>query len=564
MLTVDSLAAGLGLELDYAAGAGGGSRPLSWAHVVDLPDPWNWIGPGELILTTGTGIPAERDQAEWIERVIGSGAGALLIAPKPGSEPLGGAALSRADDARFPVLSASFDARFTLIAREVINATLERESRRLASAQRVFTLYAASLAREEHWSSRLRGIARRLELRAELWTAAPDARLLFFTAEGIGGEPDEASLARAAPLRPWPADAAPLLLAVSPTNSEAGQGPGSGSDRPQDRSAEPASRPDPDPGRPEGHEPDAPGRVTEPTDATRHSFATVFAIELMLRRREAGVAADSRGVLAELWADGAADRGCLEDAFPQLHTGDDPWAHPRFFVVPCAPRSAEVAEALRAPDLWDAPFAAFARGGDLALLLAGSEDERATVLESVARVVPGLGIGPEITAETSAAESLRLATLAAGRSNQEQPVVEGSGLRAADLVIPAAREQRAAIAEALLGPLAAHDRERGTELLATLECYYAEERSQARAANLLGVHRHTLDHRLRTIESILGMHPAATAAIAQLWIALEARRLGDWAPGGPGPGPEAGAGARPEAGAGAGAEAGPGTAARAR
>ena len=55
MITVDGLVAVPSLGLTYLAGTRGGSRPVTWAHACDLPDPWRWIKPGDMVMTTGGG-----------------------------------------------------------------------------------------------------------------------------------------------------------------------------------------------------------------------------------------------------------------------------------------------------------------------------------------------------------------------------------------------------------------------------------------------------------------------------------------------------------------------------
>ncbi len=39
------------LRLTLTAGASGLDRAISWVHTSDLPDPWRWTGPAELLLT---------------------------------------------------------------------------------------------------------------------------------------------------------------------------------------------------------------------------------------------------------------------------------------------------------------------------------------------------------------------------------------------------------------------------------------------------------------------------------------------------------------------------------
>ena len=35
----------------------GEQREITWAHVCELADPWNWLGDGALVMTTGLDIP---------------------------------------------------------------------------------------------------------------------------------------------------------------------------------------------------------------------------------------------------------------------------------------------------------------------------------------------------------------------------------------------------------------------------------------------------------------------------------------------------------------------------
>lgn len=164
VITVDRLVHGCGIEMTFLAGEGGRSRPLTWAHVIDTADTWNWIDAGELILTTGVGIPHEESQVEWMEKVTGSGANGLVLASGPGTVGLGRAALDCADAASFPVLSASFTAKFTELAKEVINVSLQQDTQRLAAAQRVFSVYSTALTGAESLERRLTGVARRVGL----------------------------------------------------------------------------------------------------------------------------------------------------------------------------------------------------------------------------------------------------------------------------------------------------------------------------------------------------------------------------------------------------------------
>ena len=57
-ITVEELVALPELGTSVLAGSGGLNRQIGWAHVCELPSPWDWLGAGDLLMTTGLGIPA--------------------------------------------------------------------------------------------------------------------------------------------------------------------------------------------------------------------------------------------------------------------------------------------------------------------------------------------------------------------------------------------------------------------------------------------------------------------------------------------------------------------------
>src|SRR5580704_1487894 len=56
------------LRLTLTAGEAGLDRRVSWVHSSDLPDPWQWLGPAELLLTNGTNLSADKSaQVRFID-----------------------------------------------------------------------------------------------------------------------------------------------------------------------------------------------------------------------------------------------------------------------------------------------------------------------------------------------------------------------------------------------------------------------------------------------------------------------------------------------------------------
>jgi PucR C-terminal helix-turn-helix domain/GGDEF-like domain len=81
---------------------------------------------------------------------------------------------------------------------------------------------------------------------------------------------------------------------------------------------------------------------------------------------------------------------------------------------------------------------------------------------------------------------------------------EDLGIHRLLLQVPDLAELRAFAAE-IVGKLGGQERQRGTELLATLACYFRENSSPQRTARSLHVHPNTVAYRIRRIQEITGL-----------------------------------------------------------
>ncbi|MEY9940424.1 PucR family transcriptional regulator [Streptacidiphilus sp. MAP5-3] len=78
MLTVRGLLAEPGLGLRAVAGLAGLDRPLASAHVSEVPDPAPWLQGGELMMTTGMLLSPEHAEG-YLGRIAEAGASALAL-----------------------------------------------------------------------------------------------------------------------------------------------------------------------------------------------------------------------------------------------------------------------------------------------------------------------------------------------------------------------------------------------------------------------------------------------------------------------------------------------------
>ncbi|WP_438816967.1 helix-turn-helix domain-containing protein, partial [Streptomyces clavuligerus] len=84
--------------------------------------------------------------------------------------------------------------------------------------------------------------------------------------------------------------------------------------------------------------------------------------------------------------------------------------------------------------------------------------------------------------------------------------------------------------DSVLGPVLAYDRRRGTELVRTLDAYYGEGASLARAKEALHVHVNTVVQRLDRVAHLLGRDWNTPARSLEIQLALRLHRIGRGAP----------------------------------
>ncbi|MDP9440421.1 MAG: PucR family transcriptional regulator ligand-binding domain-containing protein [Actinomycetota bacterium] len=122
------------LRLEVHAGGVGLDREIRWAHVSELRDPTKWLDSGELLMTSGLGIPAEPDaQRAYVERMAEAGLSGLLISRGMNAPELSMEMTFAADGRSLPVLLAPYEVPFTAVARAIADANSSEERRRLAA-----------------------------------------------------------------------------------------------------------------------------------------------------------------------------------------------------------------------------------------------------------------------------------------------------------------------------------------------------------------------------------------------------------------------------------------------
>ncbi len=125
----------------------GEERAITWAHVCELPEPWQWLGRGALVMTTGIGVPATTDeQCAYLAGMHAAGIAAVAIDEEMIETPLTEPALAYAAHIGFPVLQTAHEVPFVTLAMAVAEAgQAERNARMLQAEQLHGSLLLAEL-----------------------------------------------------------------------------------------------------------------------------------------------------------------------------------------------------------------------------------------------------------------------------------------------------------------------------------------------------------------------------------------------------------------------------------
>lgn len=103
-------------ESEVVAGDKGLNRPVSGVTVMTTPDPYDWLKPGELLLTTGYTFPSGQDEiCEAVRRFIDIGISGLAYKEGRYMPCLAKETLQLADTCSFPILRLPSDTTWTRI-----------------------------------------------------------------------------------------------------------------------------------------------------------------------------------------------------------------------------------------------------------------------------------------------------------------------------------------------------------------------------------------------------------------------------------------------------------------
>jgi PucR family transcriptional regulator, purine catabolism regulatory protein len=482
------------LRLTLTAGQAGLDRQISWVHSSDLPNPWQWLEPAELLLTNQEGlIPGDVAQVAFLERLAETGASGLGVGVGMAGPPLSAQAARRADELAFPLISVPYSVPFTAVARAVADANGREEARLLGRVARLYELLRTSVLAGRPGSEMFRRLGEELGVR--LYLVDPETGLSLFG----GGERTSFAAALVASYAAH-GNAIPGVLRLT--------------------------RPEAAPGEPAALAVEVPGAqptvlIAEPVGGELpslvllHHIATGGALELAqlaaVQERQRRLGADLLGQLLDRGIDPRLAESLIADAGLDLASS--------VLAVARAATDQDCAELHRKLARSHLPHLLLDRDHLLYVVL----PEAATDAH-LAGPARAIGSSARILAAARLPEAVQEARWALGAAEAENRILVRYGDQTT-LLLPRSVTEAQAVVSRILGPLIANDAEHGTAYTDTLRVVLRHNRSWQRAAAELHIHKQTLGYRIRKIEQLTGRGLTRTEHLAEWWFALRAHDL---------------------------------------
>jgi purine catabolism regulator len=495
-LTLRGLVRDDGLGLRVHAGAAELDRRVTWVHGTELADPTPFLEGGELLLTTGLGLPRGTDRREYVRRLAEVGAAGLGFGTGLSHDTVPCDLVDAAREMRLPLLEVPRRTPFLAISKAVSKAIAADEYAavaRMNEAQRELTRAAISSAGSA-------SLVRRLAHLVDGWVL-----LLDPTGSPLRAEPDSAQR-YAEKLRPE-VDRLSAMGGLASAAFEVAEHEvfvqvlGS---------------------RMRGFL--AVGRAESLGSVERHivnTAASLLTLAMEQSRMLDSAHSHLRNGLFHLLA--AGQTAVVRDSASQLW-GPLPEAPLRVLALGGPESTRQRAldlVAVEAAKLAEPVF--FAEVDPYVVVLAGAEGELSGSLVRLVERLPGLRVGLSEPVNYSAtAEGHRQSTQAAeaalrgGGSVVRFAELAGSGLLS---LLP--DDVASAFAESLLAPLREHDAGGRGDLVDSLRMWLRQHGQWDPAAARLGVHRHTLRNRMRRVEELTGRSLDSPGFRAELWLALQ-------------------------------------------
>ena len=517
-MTAKDLLALPDLNLVLVAGSAGLDRPIRWVHTSELQDPTPWLSGGELLLTTGMGLRGSPAlQRAYIRRLTDAGVSGLGFGVGLGFEAVPSTVLKVAEAAGFPVLEVPYPVPFIAIA-EAVSTGLTED--RLRDAQ-------VSVEVHERLASLVVQGAGPADVLDEVVALAGGWALLFDLSGSAVAHSHRSDIEAPQTEAVW---------ASLPAGLADRKGPQSSSDLSpigtQVAYAVMGGR------RSEGVLVfGKPGRLDQRDRIVVHHAVTVLGLLLASRRT---VIDAERRVAGDVLGEAFAGRVAGSDLERRLELiGFAPQTPVTALVVEVPPEAdpSVLEEIAWSVDSILSPRTKMVRtslvAGRPAALLVHPDpedlaDELARELESWVR--PGIlgvaawrvGVGDTVPL-AQIRQSYLAAVFALRAGPPDARAVSPRHLGSYGLLLGGQpRPIVEGFVRSMLGVLIDRDKDRASDLVASIKAYVEAGGRWESGADMLGVHRHTLRYRVRKAEELLGRDLSNAEDRLEVWLALKA------------------------------------------
>lgn len=491
-LSVEELVQIPHLTLRVHAGASGLSRRIVWTHTTDLPEPWRWVSRGDLMMTNGMSFPAEEaEQVQVLERLAQVGIAALAIGEQMHCPPLTPGFDAAAERLGLPVLWIRYPMPFAAISRTVAESNQPEQAQRISRTARIYEAIRRTPGTEVESSHTRDTLASVLQCRVDVcdsftgWAYYPhdDAPPPEVTTAIRSRRGLLSSGNRIVPLE----DGGAVHVVPVPTRESASLA--------------------------------VTGTTTFLPDTTllQHA-AAVVALELSHTHLELDNRRRTRADHASNVLDGSPRAAASARALTELGLR--------------AARTQVVAATCEDPErirdlhvgLWrrEIAHATTMRAGLTFVILPRGAHSLRAVIDALGRTAI-VGASRPVLRDQRYAEAAQEAAWALGMARRSATTVVRYGETSPELG-PTDRDDARALVEHRLGALLRYDAEHDGTLMGTLEAFLEHRRSWQRTAEALQIHRQTVHYRVRRIEELIDADLGESADLAQVWLALQARR----------------------------------------
>lgn len=482
------------LQATLLAGAAGLDDRVSWAHVSDAFDPWNWLDAGDLVLTCGYIVPNEpQAQVRFVEKMAAAGLSGIVIGEDDRRPHISDEMLAAADRVGFPVIDGAHSVGFAQYVRFVAAANAKAENLSFTKIARVHGEVMASLREELAGTEFVDRLSRVVS--CSLHVVDPEMWESLIRGGGTPGREWKAAYEEEVRRS---SGRAPFVMNLTVGDRTALTMP-----IPSERSACLIAFPDGD---------------SRPQLAVLQQIAAACALEI--GRVDAAVERARRSGASLLYdaLNGRFEPTVLTELFRGRRLQGD------LRVLAIDGRPAAIDRLARSWLIRNIPFL-FGEIGQVAVAVVRADDVPPSDLDERTTLERWrAGLSDTFGGTGNLGDAVRQARWALETISPDVSAhaLYGDG---SPSFLPRTLAESKLTADRVLGPLIEYDREQGTDLIRTLQVYLECDRSPSRTSELLFIHTQTVNYRMARIQELTHRSTRSTGDVSELWFALRALAL---------------------------------------